>query len=170
MSDWLAVKGLSQRRHRRCWREEEGDQISGGRGDGPGQAKEKPPGRGSRLRGELIEATARLLEASGDAQVLTLAAVAREARIAAPSIYRHFSDRNELVEAVVADRFDRLAQTLADAMAHTFGPAEGCGPAAARTAGSALITLATTRSCSAPTLPSIPPGRATAPVSGSSGA
>ena len=40
--------------------------------------------------------------------MLTLAAVAREAGIAAPSIYRHFPDRDELVEAVVADRFDRL--------------------------------------------------------------
>jgi AcrR family transcriptional regulator len=72
---------------------------------------------------ELIEATARLLESSGDAQVLTLAAVAREAGIAAPSIYRHFSDRNELVEAVVADRFDRLDEALAGAMAGISDPA-----------------------------------------------
>ena len=136
----------------------------------PGRRRKNRRGEGVRLRVELIEATARLLEASGDAQVLTLAAVAREARIAAPSIYRHFSDRNELVEAVVADRFDRLDETLAGAMAHTFGPAEGLRACCARTAGSASITPATTRSCSAPTWPSIPPGRATAPVSGSSGA
>lgn len=73
---------------------------------------------------ELIEATARLLESSGDAQVLTLAAVAREAGIAAPSIYRHFSDRDELVEAVVADRFDRLDEALVGAMAGISDPAE----------------------------------------------
>lgn len=91
----------------------------------PGRRRKNRRGEGARLRVELIEATARLLEASGDAQVLTLAAVAREARIAAPSIYRHFSDRNELVEAVVADRFDRLDETLAGAMAHAFGPVEG---------------------------------------------
>jgi AcrR family transcriptional regulator len=73
---------------------------------------------------ELIEAAARLLESSGDAQVLTLAAVAREAGIAAPSIYRHFADRNELVEAVVADRFGRLDEALMGAMAGTSDPAE----------------------------------------------
>jgi AcrR family transcriptional regulator len=81
-------------------------------------------GEGTRLRVELVEAAARLLESSGDAQVLTLAAVAREAGIAAPSIYRHFSDRNELVEAVVADRFDRLDEALTGAMAGISDPAE----------------------------------------------
>jgi len=72
---------------------------------------------------ELIEAAARLLESSGDAHALTLAAVAREAGIAAPSIYRHFADRNQLVEAVIADRFDRLDDALLDVMAATPGPA-----------------------------------------------
>jgi AcrR family transcriptional regulator len=72
---------------------------------------------------ELIEAAARLLESSGDAQVLTLAAVAREAGIATPSIYRHFSDRNELVEAVVADRFEGLDKALVGAMAGISDPA-----------------------------------------------
>jgi AcrR family transcriptional regulator len=86
-------------------------------------------GEGTRLRAELIEAAARLLEATGDAQVLTLAAVAREAGIAAPSIYRHFADRNALVEAVVADRFDRLDDSLVGAMAGAM--ADGLGPAGA---------------------------------------
>lgn len=73
---------------------------------------------------ELIEAAARLLESSGDAKALTLAAVAREAGVAAPSIYRHFADRNQLVEAVVADRFQRLDQVLLEAVAGAPGPAE----------------------------------------------
>jgi AcrR family transcriptional regulator len=73
---------------------------------------------------ELIEAAARLLESSGDAQVLTLAAVAREAGIAAPSIYRHFHDCSELVEAVVADRFERLDDVLVGAMTGASDPAE----------------------------------------------
>jgi AcrR family transcriptional regulator len=75
------------------------------------------------LRIELIEAAARLLESSGDAQTLTLTAVAREAGVAAPSIYRHFADLNQLVEAVVADRFQRLDLALLDAMAGTSDPA-----------------------------------------------
>jgi AcrR family transcriptional regulator len=54
---------------------------------------------------------------------MTLRGVAREAGIAAPSIYRHFPSRNELVEAVVANRFHRLDQALARAMAGTTDPA-----------------------------------------------
>jgi AcrR family transcriptional regulator len=81
-------------------------------------------GEGARLRAELIEAAARLLERTGDAHDLTLAGVAREAGIAAPSIYRHFPGRNELVEAVVADRFERLDETLLEAMTGANGPAE----------------------------------------------
>jgi AcrR family transcriptional regulator len=89
-----------------------------------GKRRRNRRGEGARLRAELIEAAARLLESSGDAQGLTLAAVARQAGIAAPSIYRHFADRNQLVEAVVADRFERLDNALLDAMTGTPGPAE----------------------------------------------
>lgn len=81
-------------------------------------------GEGTRLRAELLEAAARLLEVTGDAHALTLAAVAREAGIAAPSIYRHFAGRDQLIEAVVADRFERLDHALLEAMAEANGPAE----------------------------------------------
>jgi AcrR family transcriptional regulator len=81
-------------------------------------------GEGARLRSELIEAAARLLETTGDARALTLAAVAREAGIAAPSIYRHFPGRDKLVEAVVGDRFDRLDEILLEAMSVAGSPAE----------------------------------------------
>jgi AcrR family transcriptional regulator len=80
-------------------------------------------GEGARLRIELIEAAARLLESSGDARLLTLAAVAREVGVAAPSIYRHFSDVGQLVEAVVADRFQRLDDALVHAMKRGTDPA-----------------------------------------------
>jgi AcrR family transcriptional regulator len=89
----------------------------------PAKRRRNRRGEGARLRVELIEAAARLLESSGDAHTLTLAAVAREAGIAAPSIYRHFADRNQLVEAVVADRFRRLDEALVEAMASAPGPA-----------------------------------------------
>lgn len=73
-------------------------------------------GQGTLLRGELIDAAAGLLADLGDARLLTLAAVARRAGVAAPSIYRHFANVNELVEAVVADCFARLDQALVDGM------------------------------------------------------
>jgi AcrR family transcriptional regulator len=50
-------------------------------------------------------------------------AVAREAGIAAPSIYRHFASRNQLIEAVVAGGFQRLDDALLDAMTATPDPA-----------------------------------------------
>jgi len=81
-------------------------------------------GEGARLRAELIEAAARLLESSGDARVLTLTAVAREAGIAPPSVYRHFSGLGQLVEAVVADRFQRLDVALLRAMSEAADPAD----------------------------------------------
>jgi AcrR family transcriptional regulator len=90
----------------------------------PRKRRKNRRGEGARLREELIEAAARLLESSGDPHALTLAAAAREAGIAAPSIYRHFTDRNQLVEAVVADRFQRLDEALLGAMAGAPSPAE----------------------------------------------
>jgi AcrR family transcriptional regulator len=80
-------------------------------------------GEGARLRTELIEAAARLLESSGDAHAVTLTAVAREAGIATPSIYRQFSDREQIMEAVVADRFQRLDDALCQAIAGAPDPA-----------------------------------------------
>ena len=98
----------------------------------PGATKPQPTrgkrqrnrrGEGARLRAELIEAAARLLETSGDANALTLTAVAREAGIATPSIYRHFPGRAQLVQAVVADRFQRLDDAQLEAMSGTIDPA-----------------------------------------------
>lgn len=98
--------------------------AEGGGPSAPARRRRNRRGEGARLRVELIEAAARLLERSGDAHALTLAAVAREAGVAVPSIYRHFPDRNQLVEAVVADRFERLDEALLEAMTATSGPAE----------------------------------------------
>jgi AcrR family transcriptional regulator len=91
---------------------------------GRAMRRRNPRGEGARLRVELIDAAARLLEASGDARLLTLAAVAREAGIAAPSIYRHFADLSQLVEAVVADRFQQLDDALLSAMTDHPNPTE----------------------------------------------
>jgi AcrR family transcriptional regulator len=88
-----------------------------------GKRQRNPRGEGDRLRAELIEAAARLLESTGDARLLTLTAVARETAIATPSIYRHFPDLSHLVEAVVADRFQRLDDALVHAMESSTDPA-----------------------------------------------
>lgn len=69
-------------------------------------------GEGQRLRGDIVAAARRLLERSGNEDVLTLRAVAREAGIAAPSIYAHFPDREAVLDAVVAEAFDELEDSV----------------------------------------------------------
>ncbi|WP_173405760.1 MULTISPECIES: TetR family transcriptional regulator [Streptomycetaceae] len=76
-----------------------------------------PRGQGDRLRGELLRATERLLEQVGSEDALSLRAVAREAGVAAPSIYRHFSDKTELVWATLEVNYERLAHAMTEAAA-----------------------------------------------------
>ena len=70
-----------------------------------------PRGTGDRLRDEILIAAEELLrDMPGEA--LTLRAVARAAGITAPSIYRHFIDREAIIRAVVDRAFDELERTL----------------------------------------------------------
>ncbi|MFF4952378.1 TetR/AcrR family transcriptional regulator [Streptomyces chattanoogensis] len=76
-----------------------------------------PRGQGERLREELLRATERLLEEVGSEDALSLRAVAREAGVAAPSIYRHFADKTELVWATMEVSYERLGRAMAEAAA-----------------------------------------------------
>jgi AcrR family transcriptional regulator len=76
-----------------------------------------PQGEGARLRDELIGAADRLLARTGDEAGLTLRAVAREAGVAAPSVYLHFAGREELVRAVLDRHFAGLREALQTAVA-----------------------------------------------------
>jgi AcrR family transcriptional regulator len=69
-----------------------------------------PRGQGERLRDDIIEAASRLL-ADPAAPPLTLRAVAREAGVAATSVYLHFDDIQSLVLAVADRRFGELVKT-----------------------------------------------------------
>jgi len=73
-----------------------------------------PRGQGERLRDDIIEAASRLL-ADPAAPPLTLRAVAREAGVAATSVYLHFDDIQSLILAVAGRRFGELAQLQDDA-------------------------------------------------------
>lgn len=75
-----------------------------------------PQGEGGRLRQELVQAAGRLLAATGDEEGLSLRAVAREAGVAAPSIYLHFPDKQELVRAVMEVRFADLHRVIEQAL------------------------------------------------------
>ena len=87
-------------------------------GDGATRLRSRNPwGQGERLRTEILEATSRMLGELGSEEALTLRAVAREVGIAAPSIYRHFSNKSELVRAVLAREYHELARRMGEAEA-----------------------------------------------------
>jgi AcrR family transcriptional regulator len=81
-----------------------------------------PRGEGERLRDDLIEAAGRLLAETGDAQRLSIRAVAVAVGVTPPSIYRHFSDKRALLRAVLDDRFRAFDRALDRASAGTSDP------------------------------------------------
>lgn len=72
-------------------------------------------GEGQRLREEITQAARRLLGRATSRDTVTLRAIAREAGIAAPSIYKRFSNRDAVLDAVVSSTFDQLATVCEDA-------------------------------------------------------
>jgi AcrR family transcriptional regulator len=62
-------------------------------------------GEGQRLRDEIIAAAIKVLSTIGAEDPFSLRAVAKEAKIAAPSVYIHFADRNVLLLAVLEKLF-----------------------------------------------------------------
>ncbi len=86
--------------------------------------KRNPRGQGERLRGELIDAATALLSELGNADRLSIRAVARRAGVTPPSIYRHFEDRQSLVLAVLEERFGEFNRFLAEAEAAASDPCD----------------------------------------------
>jgi AcrR family transcriptional regulator len=74
-----------------------------------------PRGTGEGLRDELIDAAVRVLAARGDTERLSIRAVATEAQVSPPAVYRHFPDRRALVRVAVETCFDRFQAQLARA-------------------------------------------------------
>ena len=72
-------------------------------------------GNGERLREEILEATARLLAETGEERGVTFRAIARATGVAAPSMYAHFAHRDAIIDALVRETFDQLAQVCRDA-------------------------------------------------------
>jgi AcrR family transcriptional regulator len=81
-----------------------------------GRRAPNPRGQGARLRVELLTAAGRLLDAGGPDAAVTLRGVAREAAVAAPSIYDHFPRVDDLLLAVVRRELDDLAGAISRAV------------------------------------------------------
>jgi AcrR family transcriptional regulator len=76
-----------------------------------------PWGHGERLRTEILEGASRLLRELGTEDGFTLRGVAREVGIAPASIYGHFRDKSELIDAVLNNEYDRLISLMLESQA-----------------------------------------------------
>ena len=72
------------------------------------------------LRRALLEAAGAILQESG-APALSLRGIARRAGVSHMAPYHHFAGRGELVAALAADGFERLATAMRDAMESATG-------------------------------------------------
>ncbi len=88
------------------------------------QRQRNPRGQGAHLRDEIIAGAGALLERTGTEDAITMRAVAREVGIAAPSMAPHFSDRAEIIDAVVAQELTRLHDVLHAAVASESDPVD----------------------------------------------
>jgi AcrR family transcriptional regulator len=69
-------------------------------------------GHGALLRDEILTAAVRLIDsADGEAEV-SLRGIAREAGIAAPSVYAHFADRQEVLAAVAEAGWEQVGAEI----------------------------------------------------------
>src|ERR671919_168101 len=62
-------------------------------------------GKGAALRDEILDATERLLLKLGSAEAVSIRSVADAVGVTPPSIYRHFTDKTELIFEVSARHF-----------------------------------------------------------------
>jgi AcrR family transcriptional regulator len=81
-------------------------------------------GEGVLLRDEIVAAAERILEREGTEEAITLRSVAREAGIAAPSIYSHFDDRQAILDAVVDNAFEMLRAAIVASKSPSGDPVE----------------------------------------------
>jgi len=89
-------------------------------------------GEGERLRADILEAATRLLFEAGDESAVSIRAVADAVGVTPPSIYLHFSDKNELIMEVCREQFRKLDEHLQAATAGVEDPIEAmhaCGRA-----------------------------------------
>ena len=84
----------------------------------------QPRGRGEDLRGEIVTATKQLLAEAGDSDAVSIRAVAEAVGVTPPSIYLHFADKDQLLEAVVVDVFAELDTAMMAAAESAAGPLE----------------------------------------------
>lgn len=74
--------------------------------------RRNPRGEGSKLREQLIAATAEVLDEVGDADRVSVRAITRRAGVSPTALYLHFPDRDALVDATVDAGFAAFNEAL----------------------------------------------------------
>lgn len=81
----------------------------------PARRSRSRRGQGDQLRDEILAAAERILIDTNDQAALSIRAIAAAVGVTPPSIYLHFTDRNDLVFAVCERHAAQLEQAMADA-------------------------------------------------------
>jgi AcrR family transcriptional regulator len=81
-------------------------------------------GEGSKLREQLLQATTEILSEVGDANAVSVRAIARRAGVSPTALYLQFPDRDALVTAAVDVGFDAFNAALTEAAAIPAPPGE----------------------------------------------
>ena len=82
-------------------------------------------GEGDRLRDEILDAAERLLIETGDAERVSIRAIGQIVGVTAPSIYRHFEDKDALLLAACERAYDRFDDYLMSESADASDPLLG---------------------------------------------
>ena len=69
-------------------------------------------GEGDALRSEIVGAAEKLLLSSGSDEAVSIRAVATAVGVTAPSIYRHFADKDQLILAVCESQFGNFNEVM----------------------------------------------------------
>jgi len=83
-----------------------------------------PRGEGTQLAADIVDGAVAIIERTGNADAVTLRAVARQVGIAAPSIYAHFDHRDAIVWAVMDRAFAEITEVVDAAASSKLDPVE----------------------------------------------
>jgi AcrR family transcriptional regulator len=88
------------------------------------ERRRSPRGEGERLRQEILAATQQLLLETGDEDAVSIRAIAARVGVTPPSIYLHFADKDELIDAVCQGVFSELGAQVEAEVAGIDDPLE----------------------------------------------
>jgi AcrR family transcriptional regulator len=87
-----------------------------------GRRRRRARGEGALLQGEILDAAVAVIGRTGDADAMSIRALANEVGVTAPSIYRHFADKAAILRAVLARSFTQFEEHLEAAAAGSGTP------------------------------------------------